>query len=35
MSERADASQWLVAKASQSVNFCHGLKLRAAARVGM
>lgn len=32
MSERTDASRWLVAGASQSVNFCHGLKQRAGAR---
>lgn len=33
MSERADASQRVVAKAGQSVKFCRGLKPRAAARV--
>jgi hypothetical protein len=35
MREREDALQWLVAKAGQSVKFCHGLTLRAAARVGV
>ena len=35
MSERADASQWVVAKPRHSVKFCHGLKLRAGAGVGV